>query len=98
MILTIYEMSTKLLGVICTAMLSKVINENIKTEYRARYASILSTEGMCLEPSYVTEREKHYRIKPSAGGWFDLNPKTILNYVAVLITFTVLFMQLNKVL
>ncbi|KAI1292815.1 hypothetical protein HDE_06718 [Halotydeus destructor] len=98
LILTAYEMSFKLLGVIITAMMTRFINEYLSFLYLTQYMKIVSTEGMSKRADFVRSREQEYLINPSAANIFDVSRKGILQYLSALITFTILFMQLNKVL
>ncbi|KAI1309143.1 hypothetical protein HDE_00198 [Halotydeus destructor] len=97
-ILSACEMLLKLSSVLAMATVSSYINKCLEPVYEASYGLILKTEGLSDKAHYVKERQEDYRIKLSALGFFDLNPKCILTYLSSLVTFTILFMQLNKVL
>ncbi|KAI1292877.1 hypothetical protein HDE_06728 [Halotydeus destructor] len=95
---TIYDMVFNLL---CLIVLCAVIdhqNRSIMAEYRHQYKIILGREGVSLRAEYVQSRKEQYELTFSACGMFDLNKKCLLSYISSLITFTILFMQLNRVM
>ncbi|KAI1292814.1 hypothetical protein HDE_06719 [Halotydeus destructor] len=94
----IYRFSVGLVGVLTVGMLVDCINHNLETEYQRQYEKILVSEYLSERRHYVKARKHRYRLKLKACGMFYLDKKSILSYISALVTFTILFMQLNKVL
>ncbi|KAI1309137.1 hypothetical protein HDE_00186 [Halotydeus destructor] len=75
------------------------LNMKLMEEYRLAYDSILKGERLSPRAIYVRSKgAEEYQLNFTAYGVFDLNKNSILNYLSALVTFTVLFMQLNRVI
>ncbi|KAI1292809.1 hypothetical protein HDE_06732 [Halotydeus destructor] len=70
----------------------------IQAEYLKRYDELVNRDGLSQSSDYFLSRERDYRIKFTAYGLFDLNRQVLLTYSSSLITFTILFMQLNRLM
>ncbi|KAI1292834.1 hypothetical protein HDE_06720 [Halotydeus destructor] len=95
---SIYKLFINLAGVLTISAVVDDINRTLQREYRTQYEAILMSENTLERCLYVNERKNQYALKVKVCGMFDLNMKSILTYFSSLVTFTILFMQLNKVL
>ncbi|KAI1309148.1 hypothetical protein HDE_00197 [Halotydeus destructor] len=74
------------------------INPRLQSEYRKHYVDILSREGLSPRIAHISSRENQYQLEFTAWSMFELSRGCILTYMSSLVTFTILFMQLNKAL
>ncbi|KAI1309147.1 hypothetical protein HDE_00190 [Halotydeus destructor] len=74
------------------------LNPKLKNEFRKQRDVMLRREGLATRAAYFSSREDQFSLKFTAWSVFDLDKGCILNYFSALVTFTILFMQLNKVL
>ncbi|KAI1286374.1 hypothetical protein HDE_10992 [Halotydeus destructor] len=91
-------LSFDLLMVFLVVHAADIIYLRLKAEYRIQLGAILKRGGYSSRAAYVISREKGYKIKFKAYGMFYLNKRCFLNFMSALVTFTILFMQLNRVL
>ncbi|KAI1292894.1 hypothetical protein HDE_06763 [Halotydeus destructor] len=94
----IYLMAFSLVAVLSMALTVGNINQYLQREYWQQYEAILRRAGLSARARYVESRKNDYRIELTVYGLFELDRKCILSYLSALVTFTILFMQLNKVL
>ncbi|KAI1292893.1 hypothetical protein HDE_06765 [Halotydeus destructor] len=91
----IYMVSFYLLAVLSLVIIVASVDQYVRKEYRMQYGAILRREGLSEKTEYLRSHEKDYRFTLSVFGLFELNKKVILSYISALVTFTILFMQLN---
>ncbi|KAI1292892.1 hypothetical protein HDE_06764 [Halotydeus destructor] len=94
----IYLMCFSLLAVLSVVMTIENTDRYLSQELMAEYNIFNKKESLSKRAKYVKSKEKDYKLQLSVCGLFDLNMRCILSYLSTLVTFTVLFMQLNKVL
>ncbi|KAI1292858.1 hypothetical protein HDE_06756 [Halotydeus destructor] len=95
---TIYEIVVQLSGVLAVVMVIDNINTRLHKEYQVHYGKILKQAKLSDRADYVKSREKEYQLRFTACDTFELNKTCILSYLSHIVTFTVLFLQLNKAL
>ncbi|KAI1292836.1 hypothetical protein HDE_06727 [Halotydeus destructor] len=98
MVLEIYEIVFNLACLLILGVIIDNQNRNILSEYQIQYEMILRREGLSAKAEYVHSRKERYELMFSACGMFDLNKSCLLSYTSAMITFTILFMQLNRVM
>ncbi|KAI1277771.1 hypothetical protein HDE_14591 [Halotydeus destructor] len=87
-----------LIFILVLAFFCDIYNQRFRAEYRKQYGAVLLREGLSPRAAYISSREHSFKLRVTAYGMFDLNKKCVLSYASALVTFTILFMQLNRVL
>ncbi|KAI1292813.1 hypothetical protein HDE_06716 [Halotydeus destructor] len=96
-LLSMYRLSYDLICVVSLGIIIDNINRNLKLEYQKQFDIIAEQVEMSERKTYMSSREKQYQVKFKAYGMFNLNKASILSFISSLVTFTILFMQLNRV-
>ncbi|KAI1292860.1 hypothetical protein HDE_06754 [Halotydeus destructor] len=93
-----YEIVVQLSGVLAVVMVIDNINTRLHKEYQVQYEKILKQAKLSDRADYVRSRKDDYQLRFTACEAFELNKTCILSYSSHIVTFTVLFLQLNKAL
>ncbi|KAI1309134.1 hypothetical protein HDE_00189 [Halotydeus destructor] len=93
-----YSLLFDILFIFTVCTLIGNVHPNLQAEFRRQLGAILESEGLSSRAAYVSSREYQFQLRFTAWGVFDLNKNCMLTYLSALVTFTILFMQLNKVL
>ncbi|KAI1309149.1 hypothetical protein HDE_00196 [Halotydeus destructor] len=94
---TIYSLTFNFICLLSAVIINDNINRNVKTEFRKQYAIILQSDDLSQRAEYIYTSMSDFKLNLTAFGGLVLNKEFMFSYLSSLVTFTILFMQLNKV-
>ncbi|KAI1309133.1 hypothetical protein HDE_00188 [Halotydeus destructor] len=95
---SMYRLGINFVYVLIAISVGDSVDKNVKAEYRKQYGALLRQQGLSPRAEEVFAMKDCYQLKFAAYGGIHINKEFILSYLPSLVTFTVLFMQLNRVI